>query len=87
MINNATLNAQDCNALYENSDDEEYIEQLSADDVAVLQASNSIGSSYAEKSRTTYFYGKSGCLVQLRHWKKEKALEVVGIKWDFQQLL
>ena len=60
LINNATLNAQDCNALYENSDDEEYIEQLSADDVAVLQASNSIGSSYAEKSRTTYFYGKSG---------------------------
>ncbi|EDM51263.1 hypothetical protein EUBVEN_01590 [Eubacterium ventriosum ATCC 27560] len=33
------------------------------------------------------FMEKVDCLVQLRHWKKEKALEVVGIKWDFQQLL
>ena len=73
LINNATLNAQDCNALYENSDDEEYIEQLSADDVAVLQASNSIGSSYAEKSRTTYFYGKSGLSCSTKALEKGKS--------------
>lgn len=59
LINNVTLNSEECNVLLENAD-EEYINQLSEREIALLQASNSIGSSYAEKSRTTYYYGKSG---------------------------
>lgn len=80
LINNVTLNSEECNALLDNDDNNEFIEQFSEDNIALLQASNSIGSSYAEKSRTTYYYGKSGLLSA--DTKALKKGESAGSGWN-----
>lgn len=60
LIDSVKLNDEDYSILLEDDGEKGNMEQLSKGDIALLQASNSIGSSYAEQSRTTYYYGKSG---------------------------